>query len=152
MSQFIESRPGVKAEFIRVLTRRFTQFSAVGLSGFLLDSALYGLLVGPLAVPHSLARAISYWIAATSNWFWNRQFAFGDAVKRRMLGQWSQYMTLSLVSFVPSFGTYYVLTHMVPFFIDHKYPALVLGVGAGVLFNFVGASMLVFRLYGWLKD
>ena len=152
MTQPFGSESRVNVEFVRGFARRFTMFGIVGFIGFIVDSAVYGFLVGILAVPHLVSRAISYWVATTSNWICNRRFTFDDAEKKHSFTQWSQYMTLGVVSFIPNFGTYYALTHWVRFFAEYKYAALVMGVGAGLLFNFFGAGFLIFRTYGWLKD
>ena len=134
--------------FARDVATRFTKFGAVGLSGFVVDTSVYFMISSVLGGPHNLARVVSYWSAATWNWFWNRQFTFKDGDKGTPHLQWGKYMIMCLISFVPNVGTYYLLTSTVPFFAEYKYLAFIAGIAAGTLFNFTGASVLIFKIYG----
>ncbi|WP_448217252.1 GtrA family protein [Endozoicomonas sp. 2B-B] len=124
--------------------QRLTKFGMVGASGFLVDMGFYTLSVQWLGVPHLLARGGSYWVAASWNWFWNRTFTFSHVPKEKKLKQWSKYLTMCMVSFIPNWGTYYLLTSFVPFFTEYKQLALISGVLAGMLFNFTIATVFVF--------
>ncbi|WP_161787454.1 GtrA family protein [Endozoicomonas numazuensis] len=143
----LESRlkqPGTLLNKLFLLGHRLTKFGMVGASGFLVDMGVYTLLGQLLGIPHLVARGCSYWVAASWNWFWNRTFTFSHVPKERKLKQWSKYLTMCLVSFFPSWGSYYVLTEFVPFFMEYKQLALAMGVMAGMLFNFTIASVFVF--------
>ncbi len=126
------------------LAQRLFRFGLVGASGFLLDMGVYTLLSTVIGVPHLIARGGSYWCAATWNWFWNRVFTFADAERARKIPQWGKYLSMCMVSFVPNWGTYYLLTSSVVFFEQYKILALIAGVGAGMLFNFTIASLFIF--------
>ncbi len=122
----------------------FVQFGLVGGTGFLLDSLFYFCL--QLAgLTHDMARAISFWPAVTWNWFWNRTITFTDRKKDSKFKQWASFVTTSGFGFVLNFGSYKLLTDYVPFFMEHKYPALMVGVLMGMGFNFMVARVLVFR-------
>lgn len=126
------------------LGQRLAKFGMVGASGFVVDMGVYTLLGQLLGVPHLIARGASYWVAATWNWFWNRTFTFAHVPKARKMKQWSKYLGMCVVSFVPNWGSYYLLTTFVPFFMEWKQLALIVGVMAGMLFNFTIASLFVF--------
>ena len=126
------------------LIRRFIKFGIVGASGFLVDMGVYTLLSIVFNIPHLLARGGSYWVSASWNWFWNRNFTFSHVEKRKKLIQWAKYLGMCMVSFMPNWGTYYVLTTYAPFFSEYKQLALVAGVGFGMLFNFTIASLFIF--------
>ncbi|WP_330927343.1 GtrA family protein [Candidatus Sororendozoicomonas aggregata] len=128
----------------RAFFQRFIKFGFVGSSGFLVDIGIYTLLTSILNTPHLFARAASYWVSATWNWFWNRQLTFSHVPKAKKLAQWSKYLGMCLVSFFPNWGTYCLLTTCVPFFTDHKQLALIAGVGCGMVFNFTIASLFIF--------
>ncbi|MGI9282500.1 MAG: GtrA family protein [Endozoicomonas sp.] len=127
-----------------LLGQRLTKFGVVGASGFLVDMGVYTLLGQWLGIPHLVARGGSYWVAASWNWFWNRTFTFSHVPKEKKLKQWSKYLSMCLISFIPNWGSYYLLTTFVPFFMEYKQLALVSGVLAGMLFNFTIASVFVF--------
>jgi dolichol-phosphate mannosyltransferase len=122
----------------------FVQFGLVGGTGFLIDSlAYFSMLLS--GVSHEIARGIAFWPAVTWNWFWNRTVTFTDRRKDSKLKQWASFMATSGVGFMINFGSYYLLTHYVPFFMKHTYPALIVGVLLGMGFNFMAARVLVFR-------
>ena len=136
--------PGTWLNRLYRLGKRLTQFGMVGASGFLVDMGIYTLLGQWLGLPHLMARGGSYWVAASWNWYWNRTFTFGHVPKEKMLRQWSKYLGMCVISFVPNWGTYYLLTSYSDFFADYKQLALISGVLAGMLFNFTIASLYVF--------
>lgn len=123
---------------------RLTKFGLVGASGFLVDMSIYTLLFDIFGIPHLVARACSYWVSASWNWFWNRNFTFTHIEKRKKFTQWMKYLGMCMISFMPNWGTYYLLTSYVPFFSEYKQLALIAGVGFGMLFNFSIASVFVF--------
>ena len=124
--------------------RKFLRFGVVGASGFVVDLGVYTLLSSVIGIPHLVARGCSYWCSASWNWIWNRTFTFSDAEKTRKFPQWGKYLVMCLISFVPNWGTYYLLTTYISFFMDYHQLAFIAGVGAGMLFNFSMASMVIF--------
>ena len=124
----------------------FLQFGIVGASGFLVDVLLY-LGLQFVGLGHVLARGLSFWGAATWNWIWNRVLTFSHRQKTAKLTQWPSFVVTSLLGFGINFGSYYVLTHYVPFFVEHRITALAIGVLLGFGFNFIAARLLVFIPY-----
>ncbi len=129
------------------LTRVF-KFGMVGGSGFVVDMSLYALFHSVLGMNLLLARAIAYWLTSSWNWYLNRIFTFKDADNGRKRDQWAKYILMCLISFAPSMGTFYGLTHTSQFFMEHSQLALIAGVLAGALFNYVVAGFLIFKVYG----
>lgn len=125
----------------------FMQFGLVGGTGFAVDLALYLGLQALTGMGHFAARAFSFWGAASWNWAWNRVLTFSNRQKTAMLVQWPSFLLTSLLGFAINVGSYYVLTHYVPFFETHKILALVVGVLLGFGFNFLTARLLVFIPY-----
>ncbi|UYM16089.1 GtrA family protein [Endozoicomonas euniceicola] len=126
------------------LVQRLVKFGLVGATGFVVDMGVYWLLSVALGIPHLVARGGSYWVAASWNWFWNRTFTFSHVEKRKKAPQWIKYLSMCMVSFLPNWGSYYLLTKFVPFFADFKMLAMVAGVLAGMMFNFTFASVFIF--------
>ncbi|WP_299203574.1 glycosyltransferase family 2 protein [uncultured Amphritea sp.] len=127
------------------VTSEFAQFGLVGGTGFVIDSLIYFALQAFFGLGHNLSRAISFWPAATWNWFWNRTITFTHREKTGHLKQWLSFLATSLAGFVMNFGTYTTLTSYVPFFIENKFIALMLGVLVGMGFNFMMARIFVFK-------
>jgi dolichol-phosphate mannosyltransferase len=125
----------------------FLQFGVVGATGFLVDLALYLALQSLAGLGHLAARALSFWGAATWNWAWNRVLTFSHRQKTAKLVQWPAFVLTSLLGFAINVGTYYTLTHYVPYFLDRRILALVVGVLVGFSFNFLTARLLVFIPY-----
>jgi len=125
----------------------FMQFGAVGGSGFAVDLLIYLGLQWLTGMGHVAARALSFWGAASWNWAWNRVLTFSNRKKTAKLAQWSGFLFTSLLGFAINVGSYYVLTHYVPYFEVHKILALLAGVLLGFGFNFLTARLLVFIPY-----
>ena len=125
----------------------FMQFGIVGGSGFAIDVLLYLGLQTLTGMGHFAARAFSFWGAASWNWAWNRVLTFSNRQKTAMLVQWPSFLLTSLLGFAINVGSYYVLTHYVPYFETHRILALVLGVLLGFGLNFLTARLLVFIPY-----
>ncbi len=123
----------------------FVKFGMVGASGFIVDVSFFTLLHSYFGLGAEFARGIAYWIAATWNWFLNRSFTFAAAEKVDRAGQWSKYLLMCLVSFFPNWGTFTILTNGSEFFARNTQLALVAGVAAGMIFNFLGARFIIFR-------
>lgn len=123
---------------------RFFKFGIVGASGFIIDSTIY-LLTFSAGVPHLIARALSYWCSASTNWFFNRIFTFSDARRTAKTTQWLKYLSMALGSFLLNYGTYYILTETTVFFAHYKFIAFILGVAMGTLFNFSVANWIIFK-------
>lgn len=123
----------------------FIKFGMVGGSGFIVDMAIFTLLHNVGGLGQALARGMAYWVAATWNWFFNRTFTFSEADKTEKAAQWSKYLIMCLVSFFPNWGTFYILTTTSEFFAEYSQLALVAGVAAGMVFNFTGARLMIFK-------
>lgn len=129
----------------------FCLFGLVGSTGFLIDSCLYFLLMF-LGLSHEAARGVAFWPAVTWNWFWNRTLTFSHRRKDSKLKQWLSFIGTSSLGFCINFGSYYLLTHHIDFFMQYRYLALITGVLIGMSFNFIAAKLWVFRPFNILKE
>jgi dolichol-phosphate mannosyltransferase len=123
----------------------FVHFGAVGSSGYVVDLAIYLSLQSLLGLGDVAARAISFWGAASWNWAANRLFTFPHRKKMAKLLQWPAFVLTSVIGFTVNVGSYYLLTHYVPFFSDHRILAFTIGVVLGMGFNFTASRVFVFR-------
>ena len=124
---------------------QLTQFLVVGGLGVLVDIAVYYALQLLLGLGHLTARAISFLIAATHNWFLNRRYTFVYGRERAAVGQWASYVLVVLVGFVVNVGTYAALTTQTRTFARHPLLALLMGIVLGTASNFLAARWHVFK-------
>jgi len=122
----------------------FFQFAVVGSSGFIVDLIVY-LVLQMFGVSHTVARAISFWPAASWNWMLNRLMTFNHREKTKKRTQWGAFVTSSLLGFSVNYGTYFTLTTYVPFFQEHTILALIIGVIMGMGFNFTISNLYIFK-------
>ncbi len=152
-----ESKMGVREQFLYLQHLRrlykarypvmseFVHFGLVGGSGFVVDVALYYIFQFFFNINHIAARALSFWGASTWNWYWNRTITFSDYFKSMPLTQWISFVAVSLFGFLINWGSYVLLTGNIHFFEINKLVALMLGVIAGLGFNFMFSRIFIFR-------
>lgn len=121
----------------------FLHFGAVGASGFVVDVSFYYLFQF-LGLDHYVARALSFWPAASWNWAINRRATFGDRRRRPRARQWAEFVMASAIGFVINYSVYYSLSTYVGIFMRYHILALVAGVIVGSMFNFMTSTLFVY--------
>lgn len=124
---------------------QLTQFLAVGGLGVLVDVATYYALQLALGIGHLAARTISFFVAATHNWFLNRRYTFVYGRAGAAMSQWASYLLVVLVGLVVNVGAYVILTTHTRAFARHPLLALLIGIALGTASNFVAARWYVFK-------
>ena len=135
-----------------ILKHTFVRFALVGGIGFLVDLTCMVLL--SVWLPHLLARAIAFWVAASSNWWWNRTITFTnnkalDTNKKTAVLQWLQFIGGSLIAFIPNWGCYVLLMSQPPI-LDNSisvlwpYLAMIPGVLIGMMLNYAFSRFWIF--------
>ena len=119
-------------------------FGAVGASGFLVDVAFY-LGLQWAGINHQLARALSFWPAASWNWALHRRITFRERPRRPRTQQWAEFLAASLAGLGVNLGTYFALTGWIEFFDRHRLLALTCGVALGGAVNFLTSALYVYR-------
>jgi len=122
---------------------RLPKFLAVGASGSLVDLVAVTLLL--LALPFPAARALAIWVAMTWNFYWNRRWTFFESRGDSLLRQYLLFCLACSLGAVISWSTSVGLWRYVPFFTAHPILASIVGVAAGIAFNFVASCKVVFR-------
>jgi putative flippase GtrA len=77
--------------------KRFLKFLAVGVTGFVVDFGVFNLLIRAIGLPAVLAQAISFTLAATNNFLWNRYWTYPDSRSKPILRQFGQFFLLSAI-------------------------------------------------------
>jgi putative flippase GtrA len=85
-------RPAVKREF-----KRFIKFTVVGTIGAIVDFSTFNLLNTVLGVWSVLASGISFAVAVTSNFIWNRFWTYPDSRSKSIRIQIGQFALINLI-------------------------------------------------------
>ncbi|HET6433965.1 GtrA family protein [Dyella sp.] len=127
------------------LSRDITLFAAGGVLGLLIDASVVQALVGAAGWNAYLARLISFCLAASFTWWWNRRFTFaGRSSGRRAHAEWLHWMALMSIGAAVNYGVYALCLAFFPAL--HRLPAVAAAAGSAVaaLINFSAARGLLF--------
>lgn len=119
---------------------QLAKFCVVGASGYLVNLAVYSLLLKGAGLHYLAAGACSFVVAAASNYFWNRHWTF-----RRQRGhvyyQGIRFLIVSLVAL----GANLVILHLLVVAGIAKIPAQAIAIVLVTPLNFVGNKLWSFR-------
>jgi len=73
------------------------QFGLVGASGYIVNLAVFALLVGALDLHHIAAAVLAFCVAVTNNFWWNRHWTF-DARHGHAGFQAARFFTVSVLA------------------------------------------------------
>ena len=73
------------------------QFGLVGFSGYVVNLAVFAVVVGPFDVHHIPAAIIAFCVAVTNNFWWNRHWTF-DARHGHAGFQAARFFTVSVLA------------------------------------------------------
>lgn len=76
---------------------RFLRFAVVGLIGAVIDIAVFNLEISLLHIPSVIAAAVSFILAVTSNFLFNRYWTYPDSRSKHLAAQIIQFVVVSLV-------------------------------------------------------
>lgn len=127
------------------LARQFVRFGVVGVAGFLVDNAFVYTAHFVLGVGLILAGILSFFVAASSNWFLNRIWTFRGSSTGRLHHEWLRYLATNAIGFVLNRGAYIGLIATSPLCVSHPVIALAAGSIAELGVNFVMSRRVVFR-------
>ena len=81
--------------------RRFAKFSIVGAIGFLIDTGALNIMIGLLGMSTVLLRlvskTISFTLALTSNFFWNRYWIYPESRSKSVRVQAIQFSVVNII-------------------------------------------------------
>lgn len=131
------------------LGREIALFAVGGLIGLVVDAGVVQALVSLAGWNPYAARAVSFLLAATSTWWWNRSHTFaGRSSGRKAHAEWIQWIGLMGVGALVNNSIYVTLLLTVPAL--HRWPAIATAAGSVVaaLVNFSAARAVLFRKSG----
>ncbi|TAL86216.1 MAG: GtrA family protein [Rhodanobacter sp.] len=128
------------------LSREISLFAVGGLGGLLIDASVVQSLVGLAGWNPYLARVLSFFMAATFTWWWNRRYTFASRRSDRAAHtEWLHWVALMSFGAVINYGVYALL--LLNFAALHRLPAIAAAAGSAVasLVNFSTARGVLFK-------
>jgi putative flippase GtrA len=128
------------------LRQELALFAVGGVLGLIVDAGVVQLLVGMFGWNPYAARVVSFLLAATVTWWWNRRKTF--ATRHSGLSarhEWLRWMGLMGAGAVVNYGVFALLLWLVPSL--HPWPAIPTAAGSAVaaLVNFATARGMLFK-------
>ncbi len=115
------------------------QFGLVGASGYVVNLAVFAILVGPLNLHHIGAAILAFGVAVLNNFWWNRHWTF-DAKHGHAGFQAARFFTVSVLALVINLVALELLVR------DGMgdLPAQAIAVAIAMPFNFIGNKLWTF--------
>jgi putative flippase GtrA len=115
------------------------QFGLVGASGYIVNLAVFALVVGPLGIHHIAAAILAFSVAVMNNFWWNRHWTF-DAKHGHAGFQAARFFTVSVLALVINLVVLELLVRGGM----GDLPAQAIAVAVAMPFNFVGNKLWTF--------
>jgi putative flippase GtrA len=115
------------------------QFGVVGASGYVVNLAVFALMVGPLNLHYIPAAIVAFCVAVTNNFWWNRHWTF-DAGHGHAGFQAARFFTVSVFAL----GVNLIALELLVQAGVSDVPAQALAVIIAMPFNFIGNKLWTF--------
>jgi len=131
--------------------KRMVGYGAVGATGIVVDLSIVQLL-RTIGVHYLLTIALSYQVAMTWNFWWQRRYVF-KATEGSIIRQYIRYFWVDVSAFIVRAGVVWAMIDWtspldalpyIPDPVKPAVPASLLGIGLAFLIGFAGADTLVF--------
>ncbi|HDM8126507.1 MULTISPECIES: GtrA family protein [Vibrio] len=124
---------------------RLLTFAMVGGVGFIVDTLIFMVLFQWAGGELMMARGLAFCVAATTTWLGNRCLTFSQSTKDRAFNQWQKFMLSASISALPNFAVFKVTTLLLGTQGTTVYIALVMGILAGMVSNYLLSMHWVFQ-------
>ena len=124
------------------------RFAVIGALGMPVDAGVLWLMTHDAGFDPYSGRVVSWLCAATFTWAGNRYFTFRGRRARGIFGaarEWLRFLLANAVGGLVNVGLYSTLVRFAPPPLNNLYLALVVGVLAGLIFNFTLSKKMVFK-------
>ena len=124
------------------------RFAVIGALGLPVDAGVLWLMTHRAGLDPYSGRVISWLCAASFTWMGNRTFTFRAARARGPVAiakEWLRFLAANAVGGLVNVGLYSTLVRFAPPPANNLYVALIVGVLAGLVFNFTLSKTLVFK-------
>jgi dolichol-phosphate mannosyltransferase len=127
---------------------QFAKFCIVGLSGFIIDTAVLVALVSLLFLDPRFAAVFAFFTAVTWNYFFDRIWAFEFGRKTKIPYSYISFISIYIIGLPVRIGTMHLLIEYAgmgnrPWYILASF----LGIVAATLFNFIGSKYIAFSKF-----
>ena len=134
--------------FAKLSRLSLLRFAVIGALGLPVDAGVLWLMTHRVGLDPYSGRIVSWLSAASFTWIGNRYFTFRAARARGLIGtmkEWLRFLAANAVGGLVNVGLYSTLVRFAPPPLDNLYVALVVGVLAGLVFNFTLSKTMVFK-------
>lgn len=125
--------------------QKLIKFSLVGGVGFIIDASVFALLSTLFDWDLLVIRGVAFICAATTTWLGNRVYTFVESSAAPRFEQWKKFVFSACLSAIPNFVVFKLSLELISSDGWYVYLALVLGVLAGMVSNFMLSSRWVFN-------
>ncbi|MGH2594318.1 MAG: GtrA family protein [Anaerolineae bacterium] len=132
--------------------KRFIKFAIVGSIGFLIDTGTLYALVFLLGMrgdaQRPLAKGISFLLAVTSNFIWNRRWTYPESRSKPLSKQMTQFFTMNLIGLGINLGVFTIVDSLLVPLVDLKLAvagAQIAAVGIAMLWNFTANRLVTYN-------
>ncbi|MBV9061602.1 MAG: GtrA family protein [Alphaproteobacteria bacterium] len=132
----------------RVTNSRFLRFAAVGTAGFVVNEAALWIALHVLGLDAYAGGIVSFLFSVTFTWWGNGTLTFREhaaRAPRSVFAEWMKFVAANGLGFVVNYAVYASLIALAPKPLNNPFLALAFGTLAGLTFNFLLSSRLVFR-------
>ena len=140
---------------LRLLTRhrQFLLFATIGATATFVDMGALWVALRLFGANPYLGRVFSFLCAATFTWLFNRNITFKGPRTHSLVVEYLRFLGVACVGFSVNFLLYSLVLALTPKFVALTpwqlallpYAGVIVGSGAGLLFNYFGARKLVFK-------
>ena len=125
--------------------RQLMLFGIGGVIGFIVDAGIVQLLVAGLDWNPYAARLLSFLVAATATWLFNRHYTFRGERHHGLLGEWARWMLAMSGGFAFNYAAYSFCIFHFP--LMRATPALAVAIGsiAGFAVNYASSKWWIYR-------
>lgn len=123
----------------------FLRFSAVGAAGFVVDAGLLFFLVHAFKADPIAARLLSFGVAVTVTFHFNRRWALGAVRHGSAYAAFATYLSVQSVGLLCNIITYTALILLLPETIITPLVCVAIASAAALFVNYGGVRRLVFK-------
>jgi putative flippase GtrA len=144
MAQQSSAALGVRARAVRALRRpanwmQLAKFGAVGATGYVVNLAVYTALLRGAGWHYAYAATVSFLVAVTNNYLWNRLWTFRDQ-RGHVAHQGARFFVVALVAYGANLG---ILAALIAFGLN-KVVAQAIAIVLVTPLNFIGNKLWSF--------
>ncbi len=136
----------------RTEAKRFIKFAIVGGIGFVIDTGTLSLIVFSLHLTGDTqrlaAKAVSFTLAVTSNFIWNRRWTYPESRSKPISKQMAQFFVLNLIGLGINLGVFAVVDSLlIPIagLVLALYAAQIAAVGTAMFWNFAANRLVTYN-------